>query len=362
MNYQPAKVKRVTAPLNEAVRAMLCGGDSAQATLPRAATATPVYGTSGSDHGVDSDTLSDMSFLEEEESNGGDCALDCESHAESSSASQDTNLPVSEDHLRQILEGVLLSSTNLEESLFRNVTKALGKAGLSSQTEPHRHEKNHLRRFVMSSLRSAGFNAAVCKTRWQQSNGHPPGDYEFIDVMFEAEAPSSKPSNGHRVVVDIDFRAQFEIARPTAEYGALVEALPTLWVGTVDKLRDVIKIMCDAAKRSLKAKGMHLPPWRKYRYAQAKWLDVYKRTTNPLPLLLNGFSAVDTAFPRQRELHFERAAVRESEEADEEKESIANANYRLQSCAGVVVPRNSRKQPARIPGLTTALALALAAA
>ena len=83
-----------------------------------------------------------------------------------------------------------------------------------------------------------------------------------------------------RVLVDIDFRAQFEIARPTAEYAALAEALPELVVGSADKMRDIIWIMCDAAKRSLKARGLHLPPWRKKRYLEAKWFSPHNRTTH----------------------------------------------------------------------------------
>jgi uncharacterized protein (TIGR01615 family) len=84
-----------------------------------------------------------------------------------------------------------------------------------------------------------------------------------------------------RFFVDIDFRAQFEIARPTDEYNALLQKIPNLFVGRADKLCGIIKIMCDAARRSLKERGMCIPPWRKYRYMQAKWLGSYKRTTNP---------------------------------------------------------------------------------
>jgi uncharacterized protein (TIGR01615 family) len=101
------------------------------------------------------------------------------------------------------------------------------------------------------------------------------GDYEFIDVVIEG----SKLEN-ERFFVDIDFRAQFEIARPSDEYNALLQQLPILFVGRADKLCEIVKIMCDAARRSLKERGMYIPPWRKYRYMQAKWMGSYKRTTN----------------------------------------------------------------------------------
>jgi uncharacterized protein (TIGR01615 family) len=78
---------------------------------------------------------------------------------------------------------------------------------------------------------------------------------------------------------DIDFRAQFEIARATDEYNALLQQLPTLFVGKADKLFRIIKIMCDLARTSLKEREMCLPPWRKYRYMQFKSAGPYAQVT-----------------------------------------------------------------------------------
>ncbi|KAH9331885.1 hypothetical protein KI387_003993, partial [Taxus chinensis] len=311
LNSPPVKLKRVTAPLNEAVRAMLCGNWADHAHTRGSPTATPIYSTSGRDHGTD------MRFLEEEEevrcSDGPPPDLS-EARARSDAERSDSQylIPLLGEKLCQILECDSSSRSKLEVMLFRDVNKAVDMATEKGELCAQRqgHKKGNLRRFVASSLRSAGYNAAICRTRWEQTHGCPAGDYEFIDVIEEAKSDD-------RVLVDIDFRAQFEIARPTAQYATLVELLPTLFVGRADNLRDMIKIMSEAAKRTLKAKGMHLPPWRKNRYAQAKWLGAYKRITNPVAegqgLLPTDFAAwkgignntAGFTFTQQMELRFE---------------------------------------------------------
>jgi len=40
-----------------------------------------------------------------------------------------------------------------------------------------------------------------------------------------------------------------------------------------------VRVASDAARRSLRAHGLHVPPWRKTRYMLAKWLGPYKRST-----------------------------------------------------------------------------------
>lgn len=76
-----------------------------------------------------------------------------------------------------------------------------------------------------------------------------------------------------RLVVDIDFKSQFELARPTPAYKQLTDSVPTIFVGTEDKLIKVISILCSAAKQSLKERGLHIPPWRTTSYMQSKWLS-----------------------------------------------------------------------------------------
>lgn len=288
--------KQVTDPLNEMVKARLCGDNYHENTN---------YGSSGSEHDPDSVCLADMvyGFMEDEDKGGmennevGNCGrsrCNClnstgepcsENIAEVESVDGDSNSGIAEDdfnkffiaELREILEGLLSSSINnsVEFLLHKEVVRALEK----NQNEVENpiannqeviDQKSWLRRSVMNHLRGLGYNAGICKSRWERIGGFPAGNYEYIDVIIDEE----------RFFVDIDFRVQFEIARPTSAFDALLRGLPNVYVGKAERLKQVINIMCDSAKKSLKKKEMHLPPWRKHRYMQTKWFGSYKRTTN----------------------------------------------------------------------------------
>lgn len=73
--------------------------------------------------------------------------------------------------------------------------------------------------------------------------------------------------------MDVDFQAQFEIARPTQQYEAALKILPAVFVGSASKLKKILEFMSDAAKISLKQNHMHLPPWRTLDYMSSKWLS-----------------------------------------------------------------------------------------
>lgn len=76
-----------------------------------------------------------------------------------------------------------------------------------------------------------------------------------------------------RVIIDLDFKSQFEVARPTESYRELIDSLPCIFVGGEEKLRKIISLLCSEAKLSLKERGLHVPPWRKFGYMQSKWLS-----------------------------------------------------------------------------------------
>ncbi|XP_059632435.1 uncharacterized protein LOC132275071 [Cornus florida] len=131
--------------------------------------------------------------------------------------------------------------------------------------------KDDLRKIVTDGLLILGYDASICKSRWEKSSSYPAGEYEFIDVFVE----------GERVLIDIDFRSEFEIARSTGSYKAILQNLPNIFVGKADRLQQMVSIVSEAAKQSLKKKDMHIPPWRKAEYMRAKWLSSYTRTTPP---------------------------------------------------------------------------------
>lgn len=93
--------------------------------------------------------------------------------------------------------------------------------------------------------------------------------YEYVDVITE----------GERLIIDIDFRSEFEIARSSKAYKLILQALPNIFVGKADRLENIIGIVSEAAKQSLKKKGMPFPPWRRPGYVKAKWLSPFTRIT-----------------------------------------------------------------------------------
>lgn len=93
------------------------------------------------------------------------------------------------------------------------------------------------------------------------------GDYEYIDVLVAGEGGATSS----RLIVDIDFRSQFQLARPTPWYAHLSSRLPPVFVGPQEKLRQAVALLCMTAQRSLRESGLHVPPWRRSSYMQAKW-------------------------------------------------------------------------------------------
>lgn len=79
------------------------------------------------------------------------------------------------------------------------------------------------------------------------------------------------------MIIELNFRAEFEMARASEEYNKLMKRLPEIFVGKIERLLALIKILCAAAKKCMKEKKMHLGPWRKHRYMQAKWLRTCQR-------------------------------------------------------------------------------------
>ncbi|XP_057868770.1 uncharacterized protein LOC131075868 isoform X1 [Cryptomeria japonica] len=293
VNFQGRRPKRVTDPLNEVVRARLCGTGNHQET--QNSKDDCVSTSSGSEHeGESVISLTDMvcGFMEDEQ----EACLDVDEESVSESDSEDPNSALLLEVLLRLTEnlspllffssGGLVSCRNaVDLCLLRYVTQAVEMAkrdvrfGYGNENE----NKSHLLRSLMNQLKMMGYNAGVCKSRPQHSKDFHAGYYEYIDVIMERR----KVKKEERIFVDIDFRAQFEVARPTMEYSGLLQLLPEIFVGKTERLHQIISIMCKAAKRSLKKNTMHIPPWRKYHYMRSKWLGSYRRITTTTTTLVS---------------------------------------------------------------------------
>jgi uncharacterized protein (TIGR01615 family) len=185
----------------------------------------------------------------------------------------------------QLLQGILCRTSSLE-SRIRNTTKeALREAQMNGNVCGCRRPvsggcRSCLMKEICNRLENAGLDSAICKSKWNSSLHIPSGEHTFVDVIDNSNLKKGEI----RVIIELNFRGQFEIARANEEYNNLVNKLPELFVGKIDRLLSIIKILCGAAKKCMKDKKMHMGPWRKHRYMQAKWLKISERKTPSRPL------------------------------------------------------------------------------
>ncbi|XP_052135148.1 uncharacterized protein LOC127753764 [Oryza glaberrima] len=179
----------------------------------------------------------------------------------------------------------LLDRDGMADDPFR-FTLAVDVTRAAEEMAALRRARPAFRRAVASRLREAGYDAAVCRTRWLAARDVAAGNYEYIDVVVTAvtaagagAAKSAAHGAERRYIVDVGFAAEFAVARPTVGYDELVlSALPAILVAPPTVAREAVTLAAKAARRSLKSQGLAVPPWRKKRFVAAKWLGPYRRT------------------------------------------------------------------------------------
>jgi uncharacterized protein (TIGR01615 family) len=165
-----------------------------------------------------------------------------------------------------------------ERNLLADASRIAERCGSGSGSGSGR-KKADVRRAVADGLRALGYDAAVCTSRWDRTPSHPAGEHQYIDANVEPGAGAAARVRV-RVVVEVDFRSEFEVARPTKAYRAALQALPPLFVGSPERLGRVVGVVADAARQSLRKRGLHFPPWRKREYMRAKWLSPHARSSS----------------------------------------------------------------------------------
>ncbi|PHT27547.1 hypothetical protein CQW23_32847 [Capsicum baccatum] len=161
------------------------------------------------------------------------------------------------------LKSLIPCASVTERNLLADTSKVIEKNKFCKR-------KDDLRKVVTGELLALGYKASICKSKWEKASSIPAGEYEYIDVTLK----------GERVILDVDFRSEFEIARSTGRYKAILQLLPFIFVGKADRLLQIVSIVSEAARQSLKKKGMHIAPWRKPEYMKAKWLSPYTKVTS----------------------------------------------------------------------------------
>ncbi|KAG6491779.1 hypothetical protein ZIOFF_046717 [Zingiber officinale] len=91
--------------------------------------------------------------------------------------------------------------------------------------------------------------------------------HEYVDAVVGAD----------RLLVDAGFRSEFEVARPSKTYRAIIQLLPQVFVGQPHRLQQIVVVASEAAWQSLKKNGLHVPPWRRHEYMRTKWFSAHHR-------------------------------------------------------------------------------------
>ncbi|GJN10092.1 hypothetical protein PR202_ga28155 [Eleusine coracana subsp. coracana] len=184
----------------------------------------------------------------------------------------------------ELIKGLVQCASAVERALLADATRIADRCGVKQAVCGRKRTKAEVRRAVADGLRSLGYDAAVCRSRWDNNNKGPPAEHEYIDALLPLPLPadSTTATQQVRLVVEVDFRAEFEVARPTKPYRAALQALPPLFVGTPDRVGRVVAVVAEAARQSLRKRGLHFPPWRKAEYMRAKWLAPHARLSGEL--------------------------------------------------------------------------------
>ncbi|XP_068651597.1 uncharacterized protein [Aristolochia californica] len=189
-----------------------------------------------------------------------------------------------------LLQEVLARGSSIESSLSRAVRQA--KEMVTETGVCHCNTLNPnscdgcLREAIIDHLRALGYDAAFCTSLWKASRDMPGGKHEFIDVVIHA----TERKKESRYVIEPEFRAEFEMAKACDHYRKLMLELPECYVGKPEHLSAMVRLICNAGKRSMRERKMHMGPWRKRKFMQMKWSGPYRRSfSGPSPVIRQRF-------------------------------------------------------------------------
>ncbi|KAG2243629.1 hypothetical protein Bca4012_058135 [Brassica carinata] len=178
------------------------------------------------------------------------------------------------------LQDVLGTKGEKEKEIEEKIKSFIRRKRLSYKGDD---EKKDVMNKIVSKLRSDGYDAFICRTSWDSSFDRLEGSrvfrctrkYEYMDVTVASDRDGDDLSK--RVIIDLDFKSQFELLKQTKDYKDVTEILPTIFVASEVRLKRVVSLVCNEMKKSMKEEGMSRPPWRTKRYMQAKWLSVNRQ-------------------------------------------------------------------------------------
>ncbi|KAI4332381.1 hypothetical protein L6164_017295 [Bauhinia variegata] len=73
------------------------------------------------------------------------------------------------------------------------------------------------------------------------------------------------------VLIEVELKKQFQIGKQAKNTHKLRSRLPEFFIGKPELLTAIVRVMCDAANKSMKEKKIHMGPRRKTGFMQMKW-------------------------------------------------------------------------------------------
>ncbi|KAI3464287.1 hypothetical protein Pfo_020950 [Paulownia fortunei] len=169
--------------------------------------------------------------------------------------------------LQEILDQCNSTGSNLREQIKRNIDIARDTNFCSCLDKNHSGCTKCLRQAAVKQLCSKGFDAALCTSKWKRTHKIPGGTHEYIEVIACTQGRRKQIP----FLVELGFRDEFRMAKACDEYNKLINQLPEIYTGKVEHLNAIIRVVCEAAKKSAKEKKIHMGPWRKRNFMQMKW-------------------------------------------------------------------------------------------
>ncbi|ESQ27405.1 hypothetical protein EUTSA_v10019841mg [Eutrema salsugineum] len=175
------------------------------------------------------------------------------------------------------LQEIIGEKGEKEQEMEEKINAFINRRRLSYEGDD---EKRDVMKKIVSKLKSDGYDASISRTSWDSSFDRREGcrvfrctrKYEYIEVMVRDGDDVIK-----RVIIDLDFKSQFELVKQTKAYKDMTQMLPTIFVAMEERLKRVVSLVCGEMKKSMNEEGMSRPPWRTTRYMQAKWLPENRR-------------------------------------------------------------------------------------
>eukprot|EP01023_Acetabularia_acetabulum_P028734 TRINITY_DN27144_c0_g1_i2.p1 TRINITY_DN27144_c0_g1~~TRINITY_DN27144_c0_g1_i2.p1 ORF type:complete len:421 (-),score=87.20 TRINITY_DN27144_c0_g1_i2:192-1454(-) len=87
--------------------------------------------------------------------------------------------------------------------------------------------------------------------------------------------------DGVDYIIDPTFKSQFEVAHPTKQYQAVLDALPSLYIASEDSLVSLVHFLCKQMEKSFQERGEIIPPWRSRSAVLSMWKP--RRSTDFTP-------------------------------------------------------------------------------